>query len=81
MTLERLIDALSRIPREIYHLEEIGLAKGLRADLVLVDLEKKWKVDPERFESKARNCPFARRELTGQVVWTMYAGEILWGEA
>jgi dihydroorotase len=76
--LDRLIEAMTGIPRGIYNLEEVGLIKGSRADLVMVDPDKKWTVDPDKFESKARNCPFAGRELTGKVMWTMYRGKILW---
>lgn len=76
--LDRLVEAMTSIPRKIYNLEEVGLFKGSRADLVLVDPQKTWTVDPARFESKARNCPFAGRELTGKVMWTMYRGKTLW---
>jgi len=76
--LDRLVEAMTRVPRKIYNLEEVGLFKGSRADLVMVDLGKTWTVDPDKFESKARNCPFAKRELTGKIMWTMYRGNILW---
>jgi dihydroorotase len=78
VSLTRLIDAMTHLPREIYGLERVGLFVASRADLVLVDLEKKWTVDPEKFQSKGRNCPFAGRELAGRVLWTMYRGKILW---
>lgn len=76
--LDRVVEAMSSVPRGIYNLEQVGLFKGSRADLVLVDFEKAWKVDPDKFESKARNCPFAGRELFGKVLLTMYRGKILW---
>jgi len=76
--LARLVDAMSRIPREIYHLEPVALKIGSRADLVLVDLEKSWTVEPGKFQSRARNCPFKGMELYGKVLWTMYRGRILW---
>jgi dihydroorotase len=78
LTLGRLIDAISIKPREIFGLETVGLVEGSRADLVLVDLDREWVVDPEFFQSKARNCPFAGITLTGKVLWTMYRGKIAW---
>ncbi len=78
IALERLVDAMGRIPREIFHLEKIGLFPGSRADLALVDLEREWVVDPRTFESRGRNCPFAGRSLRGKVLWTMYRGGIAW---
>lgn len=78
LPLSRLIDGMSIKPREIFHLERIGIFEGSRADLVLVDLDREWKVDPEKFESKARNSPFLNRNLFGKVLWTMYKGKIAW---
>jgi len=76
--LDRLIDAMTSSPRRIFGLEPVGLVKGSGADLVIVDPDMKWTVDPEKFESKSRNCPFAGMELTGRVVKTIRKGEILW---
>ncbi len=76
ISLTRLIEAMCHRPREIYGLEPVGLFEGSRADLVLVDLEGTWIVDPEDFRSKGRNCPFAGRDLEARIVWTMYRGEI-----
>lgn len=78
LPLTRLIDGMVHKPRDIFHLERIGLFEGSRADLVLVDLDREWEVDPEKFESKAENCPFSYRRLYGKVLWTMYRGEIAW---
>jgi dihydroorotase len=77
ITLERLIDAMAIQPRRIFKLEGVALAEGSRADMVLVDLDREWTVDPEMFQSKGRNCPFAGRRVAGKVLWTMYRG-ILW---
>ena len=46
-------------------------------DLVLLDPEAKWKVDPSRFHSKARNTPFAGAELTGRVMATIKDGHLV----
>lgn len=78
LPLSRLIDGMSIRPREIFKLEKIGLFEGSRADLVLVDLDREWVVDPDKFESKSQNCPFVYRNLYGKVLWTMYRGEIAW---
>ncbi len=74
----RLIEAMTSRPRDIFHLEKIGLIEGSRADLVLIDLNGKWTVDPEKFQSKGRNCPFVGQELTGRVIKTIYRGKVLW---
>jgi len=73
-----LIEAMSTNPRKIYNLEAVGLVKGSRADLILLDTSLVWVVHPELFESKARNCPFREKELTGKVLMTIYRGRIMW---
>jgi dihydroorotase len=76
--LGRLIEAMSSRPREIFNLEKIGLFEGSRADLVLVDLDEFWAIDPDLFESKAGNCPFAGKQVSGKVLKTIYKGTVAW---
>ncbi|MCI0777707.1 MAG: dihydroorotase [Chloroflexi bacterium] len=57
-----------------------SLAKGAPGDIVLLDLEAEWVVEPERFASKGRNTPLAGRTLKGKVVATIYNGEVVWAE-
>lgn len=55
-----------------------SLAEGAPADLTLVDLEKKWKVDPEKFVSKGRNTPLTGMTLKGEVVSTFVGGKLVY---
>ncbi len=41
------------------------------ANLTIIDPNKTWTVDPERFHSKSRNTPFAGWALTGDAVATI----------
>jgi dihydroorotase len=49
---------------------------GLRAqdEWVLIDPAAEWKVDPNRFESRGHNSPFAGMRLPGRVVMTICRG-------
>jgi len=40
-------------------------------------MNKEWTVDVEKFESKARNCPFNGWKLSGQVVTTLVGGKVI----
>ena len=51
-----------------------SLAPGAPADVVVLDPQREWVVEPERFASKGRNTPLAGRTLRGQVVATVYGG-------
>ncbi|MFQ5590146.1 MAG: dihydroorotase [Phycisphaerae bacterium] len=51
---------------------ELGrIEPGRVANLTLLDPHSRWVVDPERFESKCCNTPFAGNELTGRAVATI----------
>jgi dihydroorotase len=44
------------------------------ADLVVIDPEREWAVDPAAFRSKGRNTPFAGWKLRGGVERTLVGG-------
>ncbi len=76
LSLQEAIRKMSFRPAQIFGLLPAGqIGVGLPADLTLIDLDRKWVVDPEQFFSKARNCPFAGSELCGKVVMTLVGGQ------
>ncbi len=46
-------------------------------DLVVLDEHARWRVDPEDFESKARNTPFAGWSLTGRPLATIIGSRLV----
>ncbi len=74
LSLPQLIRRMSTEPARIFHLEGGSLAKGKVADVVVIDPESAWIVDPTSFVSKSRNMPFADRELFGAVDRTVVGG-------
>ena len=74
----QLCACLSLNPAAILGLADRGtLAVGKAADLMIIDPELKWTVDPKEFYSKARNTPFAGWQMTGRVIKTIVDGEIV----
>jgi dihydroorotase len=55
-----------------------SLAPGAPADVVVLDPQREWVVEPERFASKGRNTPLAGRSLRGQVIATVYGGRVVY---
>jgi dihydroorotase len=55
-----------------------SLAPGAPADVVVLDPQQEWVVEPELFASKGRNTPLAGRTLRGQVVATVYGGRVIY---
>jgi dihydroorotase len=73
--LRRLSALMSANPARILGLRDRGrIAEGLRADLVMVDTEATWKVEPEQFKSRGKCSPFAGQDLRGKVLMTLNGG-------
>lgn len=80
LTLSQAIEKMTIMPARIFGLDALGvgsLKPGARADLTLIDLDRKWKVDANRFYSKGRNCPFNGWEVHGKAILTIVAGRIV----
>lgn len=77
ITLERLIELMSINPRKVFRIEG-GLNVGDRADIVLFDTEREWRVDSNNFYSMGKITMFDGREMVGDVVMTLHRGEIVY---
>jgi len=81
VTLADLSRLMSARPAEILGLKGTGeLLEGNTADITVVGLNKKWKVDRDKMVSKSKNTLFHGWELKGKVVCTIVEGEIKYGE-
>ena len=58
----------------VYDLPVPGIAAGEPANLVLVDPNARWTVEPSKMATMGRNSPFAGRELPGAVKATFFGG-------
>lgn len=72
-----LIAALTIGPAKILNLPQGRLAPGAPADIALIDPSAAWTVDPAKFHSLGRNCPWNGKKLQGKVVHTIAAGKII----
>ncbi len=78
--LLRVLSLLTDRPARILGLPGGTLRVGAPADLVLLDPEREWRVDPARFSSKSRNTPFAGWTLRGKALATVVEGRVVWME-
>lgn len=78
MSLEKLIYMMSVRPREIFSLGSGKIKVGETADLAVLDLDKKWTVNPAEFKSMGRATPFEGWELCGKNVLTICEGEVVY---
>jgi dihydroorotase len=73
--LIRALHALTAAPAAILGLEGGKLAKGLPADLTLIDPDLPFAVSLDGLHSRARNSAFDGRKLKGRAVKTFVGGE------
>lgn len=78
ITLPELIDALTHRPAQAWGLPYGTLSPGAAADLVVLDPDQAWVVDPERFFSKGKNSPLGGQTLRGTVLLTIAQGNIVY---
>jgi dihydroorotase len=77
LTWTEVAERLSAAPARIGRMTSQGrpIAAGEPANLVLVDPEATWTVEPGELAGKSRNTPFAAMTLPGVVRWTILYGE------
>lgn len=77
ITLERLVELMSINPRRVFRIEG-GIEVGSRADIVLLDLDRQWRVDSENFLSMGKISMFDGREMVGDVAMTIHRGNVVY---
>ncbi|MDT3686881.1 MAG: dihydroorotase [Pseudorhodoplanes sp.] len=74
LSLARLLYAMSTRPAELLGLPGGTLRTGAPADVIVIDLDTAWVLDPADLKSKCKNTPFDEARLEGRVVRTIVAG-------
>jgi len=76
LSMENLVRKMALNPASIVGINKGTLMKGAEADIIVVDADKSYAVDPDRFISKGKNTPFQGMDLKGAAVVTMVKGRI-----
>jgi len=69
-----LIRATSTRPAELLGLPGGTLRPGAPADLIVIDPDVPWMVDPDNLKSQCKNTPFDEAKFSGRVVRTIVGG-------
>jgi dihydroorotase len=77
VSLETLLERMSAGPSRIFGLDRPRVAKGARANLVLLDLDCEWTVGEEPFRSRSGNSWLLGSTLTGAVRMTLAGGSVV----
>ncbi len=78
LSLTRMVEAMTVRPAEIIGVPKGTLKVGADADITVVDLERRFKVDKKRFRSKSQNTPFDGWEVQGSVRFTIVGGRVVY---
>jgi dihydroorotase len=76
--LTTLLKAMSTRPAELLGLTAGTLRTGAPADIVVIDLDVPWILDPRDLKSNCKNTPFDEARLQGRVVRTIVAGRTIY---
>lgn len=71
LTLRELIEKFTLNPAKILNINKAGIKEGAQADLIVVDLNRQWTVNKEKFISLGKNTPFDGWQLKGKVLITI----------
>ena len=77
ISLEHLVKIMSINPRKVFRING-GIEVGNRADIVLLDTEREWVVDSEKFYSMGKISMFVGRPMVGDVAMTIHRGEVVY---
>jgi dihydroorotase len=81
LSLSHVVQLLSEKPAEIFNLKDRGrLEQGRKADLTVVDLNRKFRIDASKFHSKAKYSPFDGWKVQGRPVKTFVNGLLIMDE-
>ena len=78
LPLVTLLKAMSTRPAELLGLPGGTLRSGAPADVIVIDLDVPWLLDPATLKSKCKNTPFDEARLQGRVTRTFVAGRTVY---
>jgi dihydroorotase len=78
LTLQELVDMMTRKPSEAFDLPYGKLGEGALADITLIDLEREETIKAEEFVSKGKNTPFDGWICKGWPVATIFDGKLVY---
>jgi dihydroorotase len=72
----QLIEKLTIRPAHVLGVERGTLSVGATADVTVIDPHVEWTIDPSKFKSKSRNCPYAGWKVRGHAETVIVGGVV-----
>ncbi len=80
LSLNKAVEKMTSGPAKILGLHMGTIKIGAPADITVIDPNRVWTVDKDKFFSKGRNTPFNGWELKGKAVLTIVDGKTAYSE-
>ncbi|MEM3626542.1 MAG: dihydroorotase family protein [Candidatus Bathyarchaeia archaeon] len=81
LSIADVVKLMAEGPTRIFKLKGKGfLREGNSADITVVDLDRKYKIDASKFHSKAKYSPFDQWVVEGKPVKTFVGGQLVMDE-
>jgi dihydroorotase len=78
LTPLQMVEKMSYNPARVLGIDRGSLAVGKAADVVIIDPEAEYVIDPETFLSKGKNTPFGGKRVYGRVRYTLVDGRVVY---
>ncbi len=78
MDFKTMIRAMSTRPAELLGLPGGTLRPGSPADVIVIDTDTPWVLDPDDLKSQCKNTPFDEARFSGRVVRTIVGGRTVY---
>lgn len=72
----RMLGMMTIAPAQVLGIDRGTLTPGAVADVTVIDPDVEWTIDPTRFKSKSRNCPFGGWKVRGRAEIVLVGGDI-----
>jgi dihydroorotase len=79
LPLATLLERMSAGPARVFGIDRPRVAVGAPANLVLLDLDREWRVGESGFRSRSHNSWLLGETLAGSVAMTLAAGAVVHG--
>jgi dihydroorotase len=76
LTWPQLIEKLTINPARVLGIDRGTLKPGAPADVTIIDPKVEWTIDPTRFRSKSRNCPYTGWRVRGRAEAVIVGGAV-----
>lgn len=79
--IEYITLLMSKTPAKILNLHKKGeIKEGYDADIIILDENKKSKIDSNKFVSRAKYSPYDGQEVHGEIITTMVRGNVVYSK-